>query len=172
MRECYINGFRTVDLTFRPLILFPRLSPSDGWTDAKPALGIIQQLYLEQLKLAIDALNTAGIAHLDLRPANALWREIHNGDTPSVELRLIDFEDAVPFGQVIPPELVRVIVDSDDYRYPFQSGDEHSDQIARVLHNEFFFEAIGRWTSSEVIEFTEFMQDGTGLEILHSLLAP
>lgn len=48
---------------------------------------------------------------VDLRPANVLWRQTQHGDVPSVELRMIDFEDAVPFGRDIPAELVQAIVD-------------------------------------------------------------
>eukprot|EP01033_Poteriospumella_lacustris_P006763 gene6763-4877_t len=169
MQECLTNGFRHMDLNHRPLILFPRLSPDDGWTNNKPTQGSVQQLYLEQLNLAVAALNTAGIAHLDLRPANILWRNVQSGDAPSLELRLIDFEDAVPFGQVIPPGYVRNIIYLADCRYPFKSGDEDSDQIANTLHNFFFLEAIRQWTDSEDIGFTEFMWNGKGLKILHSL---
>jgi hypothetical protein len=78
----------------------------------------------------------------------------------------------VPFGQVIPPEFVQVIVFKADRRYPFKSGDEQRRQIARDLHNTFFLEAIRQWTCSEENSFTAFMNEGgKGSEILHSLLA-
>jgi hypothetical protein len=173
VQECEVNEFSGMDLNFRPLILFPRLSRDDGWTNDKPARGLQQQRYLGQLELAIAALNTAKIAHLDLRPANILWREAQNDDVHSVELRLIDFEDAVPFGQVIPPGFVQIIVSRADRRYPFKGGDEQSRQIARDFHNKFFLEAIRQWTSSEENKFGDFMnEEGKGSEILHSLLAP
>lgn len=94
-------------------------------------------------------LNTAGIAHLDLRPANVLWRETPHGEAPSVELRVIDFEDAAPFGRVIPRELVQTIVATSDWRYPFQAGEEQTEQLASAVRNDFFGEAIGQWTRSD-----------------------
>lgn len=103
---------------------------------------------------------------------DVLWREVEHEDMSSIELRLIDFDEAVPFGHVIPPELVRIIVKSADYRYPFKCGDEQCPQLARALYNHFFLEAIRQWTSSEVKEFSAFLGDGKGIEILQSLLTP
>lgn len=59
---------------------------------------------------------------------------VPRGDAHSVGLRLIDFEDAVPFGQVIWPDVVCIlIVHLADGRYPFKSCDEDSDQLASAV---------------------------------------
>lgn len=78
----------------------------------------------------------------------------------------------MPFGEVIPPELVRVIVHSFDYRYPFKRGDEESNQIVSALHNNLFVEAIRQQTSNEEKEFSVLIEDGKGfctLYLLHSV---
>ena len=164
IKECVANGFIGLNLRYRPLILFPRLSANEGWCTTKPSAQQRQQ-YLEQLQLANNALNTAKIAHLDERPVNIMWRERVNGEFPQVELRLIDFEDAVLFDDVIPAEFVKVVVESQDWRYPFKSGDQNKVQFASELHNIFFYEAVSQWTVSAVEDFDDFMYN-SGAQIL------
>lgn len=167
MKECVANGFIGLNLRYRPLILFSRLSANEGWCTTKPSAQY-RQHYLEQLKLANNTLNTAKIAHLDERPVNIMWRERVNGEFPQVELRLIDFEDAVLFDDVIPAEFVKVVVESQDWRYPFKSGDQNKMQFASQLHNDFFYEAISQWTVSAVEDFNDFMYN-SGAQILLDL---
>jgi hypothetical protein len=121
------------------------------------------------LSIAINVLNLANIAHLDLRPANIMWREIKGQEFSQVELQLIDFEDAVLFDYPIPTEFVKVVVTNCDARYPFKPGDEKTQQLANANHNLFFYEAVKHWTISEVESFQQCMNDGLGVEILRSL---
>jgi hypothetical protein len=161
---CVRDGFGGVDLRNCPLILFPRLSAREGWGTGKPSPSQRGQ-YLEQLFIAITVLNASQIAHLDLRPANIMWRERRDysaggevgGECSQIELFLIDFEDAVLFNHIIPSEFVDAVVRSGDMRYPFKRGDEKEMQLAREFHNTFFFEAVSQWTSSDVSDFTGFM---------------
>jgi len=144
-------------LLYCPLILFPRLFVDEGWVISKPTEQH-RQGYLEQLYAATTALNTAGVAHLDMRPANIMWRPLAE-DTSMffVEVRLIDFEDAELFGDEISSELVSTIIKLGDRRYPFTEGDEKTTQMANKFHNDFFYEAVSQWTTSEFDNFQEFM---------------
>jgi len=167
IRECRRNQFGDVDESFRPLIIFPRLLASKGWSMEKPPPELRIQ-YVKQLTLAVTALNVAKIAHLDLRPANIMWREargMEGGEEGScVELQLIDFEDAVFFEDLIPAGFVKFVVEYNDSRYPFVRGDEKTIQLARKFHNDFFLEAVSQWAASEVIQFEEFMRvEGRGV---------
>ena len=153
--------------SFSPLILFPRLPPEDNWRTDKPSAEQRGQ-YLALLKEANSFLNAAGVAHLDERPDNIMWRQRRDADLASIELRLIDFEDAVLFHDPIPSELVKIIVSTCDRRYPFREGDESTDQLASALHNDFFYQAVKLWTSSEVESFDDFMHEA-GAGILDSL---
>ena len=74
-----------------------------------------------------------------------------------MELRLIDFEDAVYFDRPISQSIVITIIERNDYRYPFRSGDERVVQFAQQYHNTFFFYAIKYWLSSNESEFRDFM---------------
>jgi len=149
---CAKHGF-DMEMDYRPLILFPLLAPTDGWRNDKPP-SMLFPSYLEQLQLAVSTLNFARIAHLDLRPANIMWRAIND---LAVELRVIDFEDAVRFDYVIPKDLIETVVRTCDRRYPFQSGDESSVQLAQEFHNNFFLDAISTWLPDEELRFSSYM---------------
>ncbi len=164
---CIRDGFGGLDLCHCPLILFPRLSPEDGWRNDKPSPAQ-RERYLEQLHIANAVLNSAQVAHLDERPANIMWREVDGEEFVKIELRLIDFEDAVRFNHVISSDFVAAVVRSNDLRYPFKSGDEATPQLAGPLHNSFFYEAVSQWTLSDEVEFGEFMK-GAGADILGAL---
>mmetsp|Transcript_17230 Transcript_17230/g.23679 ORF Transcript_17230/g.23679 Transcript_17230/m.23679 type:complete len:239 (-) Transcript_17230:266-982(-) len=157
------EGFR-LDLDFRPLVVFPKLS---GWCVEKPPASLREQ-YLRQLTAAVEFLNDASIAHLDLRPDNVMWRAVGGESDAAVEMKLIDFDDAALFDHPIPQEFVSYVVDTRDYRYPFQEGDEESEQLAAALHNQFFLDAAELWLQSEVDHFTDFMWD-RGQHILRTL---
>jgi hypothetical protein len=169
IRECVRAGFTGLDLRYRPLIIFSRLSPADGWRNDKPPT-TLQQHYLIQLQNANNSLNLAHVAHLDQRPANIMWRRaVTTEDMSRVELYLIDFEDSELFDHEIPSEFVAAVVRSGDMRYPFRSGDENAVQLARKFHNDFFIEAVSQWVMSAIANFEEFMNQN-GAEILSSLL--
>ena len=154
---CKSDHFVGIDLLYCPLILFPRLFVDEGWGISKPTEQH-RQGYLGQLYAATTALNTAGVAHLDMRPANIMWRPVPEEASMScVEIRLIDFEDAELFGDEICPELVSTIIKLGDRRYPFTTGDEKTTQTANKFHNDFFYEAVSQWTASEFENFQEFM---------------
>eukprot|EP01042_Synura_sphagnicola_P002353 gene2353-biopygen2567 len=154
---CRSDHFVGLDLLYCPLILFPRLFVDEGWGISKPSEQH-RQGYLEQVSAATTALNTASVAHLDMRPANVMWRPVAEDTSMScVEVRLIDFEDAELFGDEISSELVTAVIRSRDRRYPFTEGDERTTQIANKFHNEFFFEAVSQWTVSDLDNFQDFM---------------
>ena len=146
-----------MDLCYRPLILFPLLKSNDGWSNKKPS-DKYKQSYREQLGYAIAVLNTAGVAHLDMRPPNIMWRGVDTVDREvgQVELYLIDFEDAIFFDFTIPAEFIKFVVTTADTRYPFAAGDEETVQVAKQLHNDFFLEAVSQWASSDIEDFREF----------------
>jgi Ser/Thr protein kinase RdoA (MazF antagonist) len=58
--------------------------------------------YLKQIFSAIEIMNTAEVCHLDLRPSNVMWRSVSE---ENVEIRVIDSEDSVVFGEVISPNI-------------------------------------------------------------------
>ena len=108
IQSCERNGFKDMNFTYRPIIMFPRLEV--GWGTEKPSTPQQREQYVHQLNIANRALNLAGVAHLDLRPANIMWRDTGrdrdmntNGEEEfsCVELKVIDFEDAVIFGHFI-----------------------------------------------------------------------
>lgn len=163
--HCTANGFGTEILSSHtPVILFPLL-PSSLWSTEKPP-ELLRDAYLRELYKANKALDDARVAHLDERPANIMWRA--NGD--KVELRLIDFEDAVFFGDFIPHPFVEYVVLNGDWRYPFKSGDEQNLQKARAVHNDFFSKAVTQWVRSEESDFFDFME-ANGEQILLDVLA-
>jgi hypothetical protein len=150
--RCKQCGF-TLDYAYCPIILFAYL---DGWKTEKP-VPELQGSYLEQLGVAIAVMNKAGVAHLDLRPDNVLWRPragVEKG-VPLVDLKIIDFEDAVCFEFPIPTEYVQVIVH--DARYPHEPGDERKVQLASAEHNKFFEVALTEWVTSDDVSFTDLM---------------
>ena len=113
---------------------------------------------MERLGYAIAVLNIAGVAHLDMRPPNIMWRglDLVNEEVGRVELYLIDFEEAILFNFAIPPQFVNIVVYNGDTRYPFTARDKETVQVAKQLHNDFFLEAVSQWASSDIEDFREF----------------
>jgi hypothetical protein len=172
IRRCKEAGFRCADYDNRPVTLFPLLSTTDGWTSDPPPVHL-QALYLHELRRAVQLLNRANVAHLDLHPENILWRCVRPQD-PKLELRLIDFEHAQLFDTVIPNRFVSLC----SHRYPFtdkqreaayriESAAEEAAQragervqalatrerptqriVASAYHNEFFLDLVTRWVQS------------------------
>lgn len=163
--------FAQEELTHTPLILFPRLH---GWKTEKPPEHL-QRSYIKQLKRVRDVLDEARIAHLDQRAANIMWREKQQGGSDAqpgkVEIRLIDFEEARFFGELIPGVRVEALVRKRDWRYPFKSGDDELDQFAGKKHNAFFFKALKQWINSDIVKFDDFMV-GEGAAILQEIENP
>jgi hypothetical protein len=147
------ESFSTWDcsrLTLCPLVVYPMLRKEDGWSSDKPSHEH-RDMYVHSLRLAVDLLNEAEIAHLDLRPENILWRVVRSGATPVIELKVIDFETAQPFGSKIPTVLIENVLEKRDYRYPFKLGDDDPRRVIRAdrSHNEFFMRAISMWVHSD-----------------------
>lgn len=154
----------SMELSYRPVVLFPLLG--DWRTDKPPAE--LRQSYLAQVALANNIMNQAGVAHMDERPENVMWRA--RTELDGVELQVIDLEDAVLFGFPVSSDYVTHIINQRDRRYPFLPGDEESTQIAGTVHNEFYLEALTRWVESDVDCFRTFMAE-VGADILTELRA-
>ena len=132
----YFGGIKLDD--FRPCVVFEELSKGDGWSTGRPPSHLVGA-YLEKLLLAVEVLNYAEIAHLDLRPANIIWKE--TTIESEIELRIIDFESSVPFGVAINyPQTLRY-----DSRYPVLFTDDRSFIPAFAAHNSWFLSAITAW---------------------------
>ena len=99
---------------------------------------------------------------MDLRPANIMWRSKNTsiGDK-EVELKVIDFEDALMVGTVINEALARVYIN--DPRYPIKEGIDCTKVSTKIEFNNFFVDAIEAWlTTSEEKEFITYMINNQG----------
>ena len=76
-----VPQFQFMDLRYKPIILFPQLE--DYHTD-KPPLPL-RVGYETSLERAITVLNQAGVAHLDLRPENIMWKV--NDDEKTIDMK-------------------------------------------------------------------------------------
>jgi hypothetical protein len=137
--------------TNSPLIVFERLHHKDGWTNEKPVGEAAVSKYMDLLKNALDLLNKAQVAHLDLRPQNIMWR-MHQG---VMEMRLIDFETCIPFGLCIPPESATHF--ARDARYPVFHEEKDNFVLCGEFHNMWFYVSIYKWLDSDVVHFSDFM---------------
>ena len=151
---CKIN-FPDISILHRPIIIYERLQ----WKNTRPKIELVDS-YLFQLRLAVDILNKAKVAHLDLRPANIMWREV---DSNSIEMKLIDFEDAQMFGFTIPNSFVNNVVSDKDYRYPFVNQNVDSVLAANQQHNEFYILLLGNWLRElqNVEDFDTYFMKGS-----------
>lgn len=143
----------------QPLIVFENLTEAKGWRTAahRPHSRLVRS-FEAALTRAVQLLNAAGIAHLDLRPANILWREKRS--PAEVEIRLIDFDDSLRFGSRISPEWITEKIKHKDRRFPFRSGDGEPNHVtAGSFHNLFFLIAVMRWMKEAEDEegFGDFM---------------
>ena len=151
---CKID-FPDISILHRPIIIYERLT----WKNTRPKIELIES-YLFKLRLAVDILNKANVAHLDLRPANIMWREV---DSNSIEMKLIDFEDAQMFGFTIPNSFVNNVVSDKDYRYPFVYQNFDSDLAANQEHNEFYILLLTKWLRDfqNVEDFDAYFMQGS-----------
>jgi hypothetical protein len=153
IEKCQQKYFKGIAIDeFRPCVVFEHLNADDGWSINRPPSRLVPA-YLERLRLAIDLLNTAEVAHMDLRPANILWKA--NTDESDVEMQIIDFETSVPFGIAINyPQRLRY-----DPRYPVLSTDERHVIPACPAHNTWFLRAITKWLEEDLTKdtFNDYM---------------
>jgi hypothetical protein len=181
IRTCQEAGFRVRGYDCRPVMLFPRLSPNDGWTTHKPSPDL-GAAYAQHLRRAVHLLNRAGVAHLDLHPRNIMWRCV-DPNIPAIEMRLVDFEVARLFGTIIPNRYVSLC----DRRYPFSKEQRQMAYrceraaegaastatdtaqllrlrepptqhiIACAYHNDFFLQAVAKWIQSSTADYSDYM---------------
>jgi len=136
-----------------PCVAFDLLPEEEGWQSGLPPLHL-SSAYIQQLNKAVDILHAAQVAHMDLLPSNILWRPSPAAPHRDVELRIIDFEDAVPYGAAIDniEELRK------DFRYPVSFDDPRKTISASQEHNTWFLDAITRWVEARTFSsFTDFM---------------
>ena len=138
--------FLKESMTHRPMIVFNKLQQEDGWDNHKPPVELRDD-YIIKLSEAIDVLNSANVAHLDLRPSNIMWRRVDTSNT--VEIQLIDFEDAELFESLVPPPFIETVVSKSDKRYPFSTSSKERLQLVCDSHNYFYLHAIRKWMDFE-----------------------
>jgi len=144
-----------------PCLIFHFLDSKEGWTNYRPD-NDHRDSYIQQLRTAINILNSAGVVHMDLRPANIMWRSKNTSiGNKEVELKIIDFEDALMVGTVMNEALARVY--SNDPRYPIKEGIDCTNVSTKIEFNNFFVDAIEAWlTKSEEKEFITYMRMNKG----------
>lgn len=166
---------------FQPLILFQHLN-SCLWRQDKPTTKTLRDLYIAELACAVEMLNQAGVAHMDLHPANILWRSATSTTLSdectvadvvenTLHIKIIDFEDAVIFGDTINIEWVATIADKHIYRYPFAACSLIHNHVAEKWNNDFFLEAIKLWIYSQTRSFSEVMTKERYTQVM-DLVAP
>ena len=141
--------FEKDNLDHTPLLVYPLLR---NYRSSKPDVRY-RSKYVEKLKNVVHALNTARIAHLDLRPENILWTI----DKPAenIHLQVIDFEDVVPFDYLFR------IHENMDARYPFLEEQRNRDCRAASVHNNWFLAAVEAWVMDDSDDkFSAFMISG------------
>jgi hypothetical protein len=123
-------------------IVFPKL---DDWFDGKPPEDL-RQVYTKELKRAVQAMADSKVCHGDLRPRNVMWRRIADG----IELKIVDFEDALLLGEIIPPRRW-------DARYPL-FGLENDPIPATIGLDLWCMNHIVGFNESAHEEYIDFMQ--------------
>ena len=149
----YFSDFENEKLKKSPIIIFPNLS-SLSWTNNKPKEQVVISSYLEALSAAVNVLNQAAVAHMDLRPHNIMWN--WDEHTNSIRIQIIDFEDAVLFGSKI--RSLDKLKGDNTHRYPPMPLKEL--EYASEYHNRWFLVSITSWLRSTAHEstFSEYMQ--------------
>jgi len=159
MLEEHFRGFQ--GLQNAPVIMFQNLS---GWRNDRPMVEIEVESYITKLTIAVDYLNQAGVAHMDLRPSNIMWQ--WNKEMNSVDIQIIDFEDAVTFGSKI--RFVEILKADACRRYPIM--DDKNSEYASAYHNNWFLVSIKLWLKDEykTYSYSKFMQENHIL-VLHTI---
>jgi hypothetical protein len=139
-------------------MIFPLLS---GWLNSKPSKEY-HESFGEKLKQVFKILDDAKVVHMDTRATNIMWKQDSDG---TVAIKLIDFEDALVFGQTISRCLISKIIEGNDFRYPIVH-DISENQVVGPMHNQFFLQANLEFLESDAGTYDEFMQeDYRGLKI-------
>lgn len=139
--------FRTTPTPRSSLVVFPFLH---GWRNDRPPPSHTDQ-YIEQLTRAIDILNAAEVAHMDLYPSNIMWQISSDNN---LEMQIIDFEDAVLFGS----KVMFIEILKRDLRYPPMEA--RALQFASKYHNMWYLVCVSSWLkeSEPDTDFSEFMR--------------
>ncbi len=123
-----------------PVLVYEQLGAE--WTSDPP--GERFKAYLLAVETAVAAVTAAGVAMLDLRPANVMWRSLVDD---SVEILLIDFEYVLPEGYLIPADLVEA--QSADARYDITKyAKRGNDYYASTQINRHWLEFMRRWAAN------------------------
>ena len=152
-RKYFQQSLEVIEKSGAIVVSFPVLCEKAGWSNNKPTERYVQA-YIDELSTAVNVLNTAKVAHMDLRPSNIMWRVTPDDDS-KVEMQIIDLEDAERFGQYI--QLWDVL--KEDSRYPV-----HSDAVipmkASEIHNNWFLSSVSSWARTTHTEsYTQFMNE-------------
>ena len=137
-----------------PLLIFERLD--SNWKNTKPP-DLLRKSYLLKLEQAIEVLIKANVAHLDLRPANIMWKENKGSIDDQVQIFLIDFESIVFFGEIISPSDIMAYLK--DARYPFVADSGVSEVcIASKDTYVWWIKSIDMWLNSDFEYYKDFME--------------
>lgn len=136
-----------------PCLIFSFL---EGWCNTRPDDDHCEA-YIKQLRKVINILNLAGVVHMDLTPANIMWKPMNNHDGDrDVQLQVIDFEDALMVGSGVHEEIAQEYCK--DVRYPIKRCIDCKSIRAKIEFNNFFMHAIEAWLNkSKEKEFLRFM---------------
>ena len=132
-----------------PVIVYDELD-GGSWSNDKPPEDLVDS-YIDCVANAVNVLNAAKIAHMDLRPGNILWRRT---ECSTVQIQLIDLEDAIPFGFYIRfADILRR-----DSRYPVFDDDDRELIPAGALHNDWFNVTVAAWARQTDIDgYSDYM---------------
>lgn len=137
------------------MLVFSRLG--EEWRNDKPPLAYVSD-FINQVRSMFSALSEAGVAHMDARPANIMWKATSES---TVQLSLIDFEAVYSFGELA-DDCKALIKKANDLRYPFSESTSVDVVVVCEKFNEFFFQAVCGWVSSELESFAKFMEKRHG----------
>jgi hypothetical protein len=130
-----------------PIIVFDLLPPP--WTNTKPPHDHCEA-YLSSLEAAVNVMDRGQVVHMDLRPANIMWRVADDG---SIEMFIIDFEDALTNGSLF--SATKWI--ASDSRYPFPRP---GTVRVSAVHNRWFLVAVSSWARNSQPHAAGVSSDG------------
>ena len=154
-------------IRLQPCFAFPNLlSP---WTSRPPQNCTLHtQQYIDQLTKAIHLFKMAKVVHMDLRPANIMWKcscmdskQNNHQDVPEHELhiRVIDWEDAHFLGEFVDPACY---IQDEARRYPLSKLPSSFTGMVPVQHwmDEWSLHRIALFLRQEkTSSFSSFMHD-------------
>jgi hypothetical protein len=136
--KTFFPRFSREDLVNSPVIIYKYLDPKNGWSNKRPPCDLVEK-YLVKLAEVISILSKAKVAHMDLRPHNIMWR--WNDELQTVDIQIIDFEDAVIFGGKV--RNIEHLNKDAHHRYPPMSNELLV--YASNYHNDWFLCSIQMW---------------------------